>query len=313
MGQFDAGVSARSKSMDKRHTHRGESGQTLVLLALWMISLLAILALVLDGGHIYLERRHMQNAADAGATAGTRTLALGGTTGAAQAAASQYAVTYNGADNATVTINGKTVTVVACENVPMTFARVLGLNSVVVCATASATYGAVSEVVGLAPIAIKDFPYLFDTPYVIWDDDKDRDPTTGYISGSFRGWLNLPCVYPMDCGAAGADDLKNWMHNGYPSKVKVKQWIRGDGGVKAAVIQQAYVGQELRMVVYDQIEDKYNNESYYHVIKFVIFKVTEVIASGNPKGVRGYFMHYFTPGPPGDGEDSGWNSLDLTQ
>jgi hypothetical protein len=299
--------------MDKLHTRKGESGQVLVLLALWMVGLVAILALVLDGGRIYMERRHMQNAADAGAVAGTRTLAIGGTNNAARAAASQYAITYNGAQTAAVTIDTQSVTVVACENVAMTAARVIGLNSTVVCATSTAKYGPIGEVVGLSPLTIKYYPYLYDTPYVIWDDTAERDPSTGYISGSYRGWLNLQCIYPMDCAAAGAQDLKEWMHYGYPARVKMDQWIRGDGGVKAAVIQQAYVGQELKLPIYDHIDTLYQNETYYHVITFAVFKVTEVISSGNPKGIRGYFQRHFSPGPPTGNIDGGWSSLDFTE
>jgi len=299
--------------MDKMDTNRNESGQVLVILALFMLSLVAILALVLDGGSIYLQRRHMQNAADAGAMAGTRTLALGGTAAAAQATASQYAIAYNGADSANVAVNSPNVTVTACENVAMTFARVLGLDSTVVCATATARFAAISEVVGLAPIAIKEFEYNYTTTYTIWDDVAERDPATGYISGSYRGWLNLRCIYPMDCPVAGAQDLKDWMHSGYPAKVKLNQWIRGDGGVKAAVIQQAYVGQELRIPVYDHVETKYENKAYYHVLTFAVFKVSEVIATGSPKGIRGKFIKFFSPGPPNGTHDGGWTTLDLTQ
>jgi hypothetical protein len=93
----------------------------------------------------------------------------------------------------------------------------------------------------------------------------------------------------------------------------VKQWIRGDGGVKATVIQQASVGQLLKIPVYDAIQDMYGNESYYRVVKFVAFRVTQVYATGYPKGIRGVFEHYFTPGPPTGDQDGGWSSIDLNQ
>jgi hypothetical protein len=165
----------------------------------------------------------------------------------------------------------------------------------------------------MAPIAIRDFPYLFNTPYVIWDDDSERDPLTGYISGSYRGWLNLDCVYPADCGAAGSDQLKHDMIYGSSALTKVNTWIRGDSGVKAAVIQQAHVGQIQQIVVYDAIDSMYANQTYYHAIKFAAFKVTQVYSTGNPKGIRGEFQYYVTAGPPGDGEDGGWRVIDMTQ
>jgi hypothetical protein len=210
-------------------------------------------------------------------------------------------------------LDGRGIVVVACKNVAMTFARLIGMDYTKVCARAAAIWGPIGASANMAPIAIKDFPYLFNTPYVIWDDDSERDPLSGYISGSYRGWLNLPCVYPMDCGAAGASDLKDWMINGCDAETRVDTWIRGDNGVKASVIQQAHVGQILQIVVYDQIDSLYANKTYYHAIKFAAFKVTQVYATGNPKGIRGEFQYYFTAGPPSDGDDGGWRVVDLTQ
>ncbi|MBC7262062.1 MAG: hypothetical protein H5T63_08615, partial [Chloroflexi bacterium] len=165
-----------------------------------LLGLLAMLALVVDGGNIYLQRRSMQNAADAGAMASTRVLAYNGTETSARAAAQEYAVQRNGADRCDVIINGARVTVVAYKDVAMTFGRVVGLPQVTVSARATAKWAPINELGGLAPLSIRNFNYQFGVPYTIWDDDKDMDPATGNISGSYRGWLNLPCVYPQSCG-----------------------------------------------------------------------------------------------------------------
>ena len=53
-----------------------ERGQAIVIMAFAMIGLLAFLALGIDGGNTLTERRRAQNAADAGALAGARTLWL---------------------------------------------------------------------------------------------------------------------------------------------------------------------------------------------------------------------------------------------
>jgi hypothetical protein len=50
--------------------NRSESGQVIVFLAAGFILLMAIVALAIDGGMIYSDRRHAQNAADAAALAG---------------------------------------------------------------------------------------------------------------------------------------------------------------------------------------------------------------------------------------------------
>ncbi|MGC8786698.1 MAG: pilus assembly protein TadG-related protein [Anaerolineae bacterium] len=288
-----------------------ESGQALVLIVVLLLSLLAMLALVVDGGNIYLQRRSTQNAADAGAMAGARVLAYNGTEASARAAAQEYAMQRNGADRCDVIINGAQVTVVAYKDVAMTFARVVGLPQVTVSARATAKWAPINELGGLAPLSIRNFNYQFGVPYTIWDDDRDMDPVTGNISGSYRGWLNLPCVYPQSCGAAGSSELKNWMVNGWSGATRVDTWIAGDGGVKAAVIQQAQVGKVLKIAVFDRIEEKYSGQSYYHVVKFAAFKVTNVYATGNPKGIKGTFEYMIAAGPSGGGPDGGYRTISL--
>jgi Flp pilus assembly protein TadG len=53
---------------------RREPAQVIVLFALSLIAMLAMVAVVLDGGTLYLQRRTAQNAADAAALAGARAL-----------------------------------------------------------------------------------------------------------------------------------------------------------------------------------------------------------------------------------------------
>ena len=75
-------------------------GQALVIIALVMVVVVAMAAVALDGGHAFMQSRRMQNAADAGALAGARELASGGTD--CQGVAGDYAVARNGADQADI-------------------------------------------------------------------------------------------------------------------------------------------------------------------------------------------------------------------
>jgi hypothetical protein len=52
-----------------------ERGQVLIIMIFGMIVLLVIAGLAIDGGTVFMERRHAQNAADAAALAGTQMLA----------------------------------------------------------------------------------------------------------------------------------------------------------------------------------------------------------------------------------------------
>jgi uncharacterized membrane protein len=60
------------KNIEKSNTktYSSENGQTLVFVVLVLFVLFGMLALVLDGGMAYAQRRTAQNAADAGALAG---------------------------------------------------------------------------------------------------------------------------------------------------------------------------------------------------------------------------------------------------
>jgi len=83
-------------------SNRKESGQVLVLFAMALIGVTAMLALVIDGGNLYLQRRRMQNAADAAALAVVARMAeLGGDDchdAEYYALLTEYAITRNGAD-----------------------------------------------------------------------------------------------------------------------------------------------------------------------------------------------------------------------
>jgi hypothetical protein len=90
--------------MDEKLNQRG---QTVVIVAIAIVVLLAFAGLAIDGGTAYLNRRRMQNAADAAALAGARELAAAlcaGTTAnatdaAVDAAVADYALR-NGVDTA---------------------------------------------------------------------------------------------------------------------------------------------------------------------------------------------------------------------
>lgn len=132
----------------------GESGQTLILFALFMVALLAMLALVIDGGFIMLHRRVAQNAADAAALAGAYRISTGASDAAVEAMVHEYAITRNGADGFEAVYlpsgalvgagsqpagsNGVRVRTTCAF--PATFAKVLGHEEFTVAAVAAAAF-----------------------------------------------------------------------------------------------------------------------------------------------------------------------------
>jgi hypothetical protein len=89
-----------------------ESGQSAIIIAGALIVLIAAVALVVDGGNAYAQRRQLQNALDAGAQAGSIQMNLYKTNGQIQSAINEY-LARNGSDpnlasSYYVTLNGTT-------------------------------------------------------------------------------------------------------------------------------------------------------------------------------------------------------------
>ncbi len=78
---------------------KSDRGDALITTAVTLIALLALVALSVDVGMAYSERRKMQNAADAGALAGAWVLIDGGTDAEVFSAIQEYTVGQNEADS----------------------------------------------------------------------------------------------------------------------------------------------------------------------------------------------------------------------
>jgi hypothetical protein len=123
----------------KTNKQQEQKGQILVLVAILMVAMLAILALVLDGGNLMLNRRAAQNAADAGALAGARTLCYQKNATLAETVARDYAINRNGATAADVEISTSRIITVTSEITYNTFfAHLLGFQELTAEATAAA-------------------------------------------------------------------------------------------------------------------------------------------------------------------------------
>lgn len=135
----------------KRNSKLSQRGQVLVLVAVALLGMLAILALVLDGGNTYAKRRQAQNAADAGALAGAAVHCRG--EGNPVATAYDYAVNRNGADTATVSIAGSEVTVDTTIPFDTFFLSIFGRSQITAEATATAGCFVPNLGEGVLPVA----------------------------------------------------------------------------------------------------------------------------------------------------------------
>jgi len=133
---------------------QARSGQVLVLVAVVLIGLVALLALVLDGGNLYLQRRRVQNAADSASLAGAYRVAEDASDSTVSATVTEYAVTRNGAGSAsavylpsgtqvgTGSIPPATtaVSVTVTQTVSTFFAGAVGLSQITVAGQAAAEF-----------------------------------------------------------------------------------------------------------------------------------------------------------------------------
>lgn len=234
----------------------GQRGQVIVQLALLMVVLLGFVALAVDFGHIYAERRKMQNAADAGALAGARELCFGDP-GLAEARAREYAITQNGAQDAGVSIVDYVVTVTATETTDTYLAGIVGLRTVYVPAVAAAACGKATSSCGLWPIAFKYGDWVLadcGRDYLLWEEgradcetydcDVDGDGADEDLALDERTWVDFSAVLadgqpdPCDSSGCGADELRDRI-DGYDkiTDVPCRSWVEipsctaGDSGV----------------------------------------------------------------------------------
>ena len=246
-----------------------QSGQTLVLVALLMVAFIAMLAVILDGGYAYLQKRNAQTAADAGAMAGARELCLSGNLTLASQAAADYAITRNRALEADINIIGGEVSVTTRIPFSTFFGSAIGRPSITSSAIAAADCFLPSAGTGMLPVAWNcsppvdpgdsesaDCQIIYNKLYVIMDMKKvdedfycqdpvtklppsaldcdfDDDELNDVYAGGDRSWLDL------DGGGGGAADLIDWVNGGYGGEIVAHTWFGGQTGVANSVFQAA--------------------------------------------------------------------------
>jgi len=217
------------------NTARNERGQAVVLTVLAMVVLLGMAALVLDVGAWFHEKRQLQATADAAALAAAQALPE------RPSDATNLALTYaskNGGGGVTasdITISttkygNDTVRVNAHKTDPGFFSRVLGISSVNVKSSATATKGSYTGwAKGLAP-------WVIDKPSVQFGQVITFKVTSGdqASSGNFGG-VDLP-VSEKGCsaGAGGNDYYDLIAQRSHSCLVQVNQQLPVEPGNKAA-------------------------------------------------------------------------------
>jgi hypothetical protein len=213
---------------------RNERGQAIVLTVLALVVLLGMAALVLDVGAWFHEKRHLQATADAAALAGAQ--ALPERPSDATTLALQYAGKNGGGVTAAdITIStskygNDTIRVNSHKTDAGMFSRLLGITSVNVKASATATRGSYTGwAKGLAPWVIDKQSVLFGQVITFKVTSGDQAS-----SGNFGG-VDLP-VKEKGCsyGAGGNDYYDLIALRAHSCLVQVSEQLPVEPGNKAA-------------------------------------------------------------------------------
>ena len=291
---------------------RSNQGQATVLTVVFLVVLLAMAALVLDVGSWYRAKRAAQSTADAAALAGAQALPDPGT---ASSLAQQYAAKNGGIGTGNVTLSSQitsndSITVQVKRNAPGFFAKIFGVKSVSVGATATARSEAVSQAFGVAPITVHyKNPLLHCSgggnnircapefgpshPTTITLDDL-HSSGGGNGAGSF-GLINLD----QSGSNPGANVLADWLLHGFNGYLPLGQYNSAPGanfnnGQFLSALQ-ADLGTQLLFPVYRVLKGPGSN-ALYDIIAWVGFVPTSYSANGSSGTINGYFTQYIVDG-----------------
>jgi len=281
--------------------HGEQRGAVLVLTSLALIALVVMVALVIDGGYAYVQRRRMQNAADAAAMAGACRRALGGNDAQVESAVTQYA-TANGATGVSWTYpTGQKIQVTASCAFPTFFAGIVGLPQMTASATAEASLDYLSRAGNLLPMAVKVANFVVEQTYQLWEDNPEAPGNYGWVD-----WDGVP---------VGDQELAyNILHPGNSGLWEIGDLIPGAPGVKeGSGVEEAlttWIGQHVTIPFYDLVTGTGAN-SRYRVAGFGEFVLHGYDFGGSDKYVVGHFIRWVEQGP-GGGPNRGLASVRLT-
>lgn len=295
---------------------RNEHGQATVLTVIFLVALLAAVAMVLDVGSWFRAQRATQSAADASALAAAQ--ALPESTGTAGALASQY-LGSNGGGAGEFSFSSKnvandTIRVKVTRQAPGVFAKLFGINSVDVHAKASARAGGIDRAQYAAPIAVdRRHPLLNCTPLPCF-----RTPTTLTLEKVGPGGFHLLNLDGSKGGTGGKID-EEWILRGYDGYMPLGRYNSDPGNAvndnKFRGSLQIRYGDELLFPVFDDLDASGANLGY-RVIGWVGFVVTDAAKVKGKWTLDGYFVRVIWEGilsESGGGADFGVRAIELVE
>jgi Flp pilus assembly protein TadG len=241
----------------QREVNAVRRGQTVVVVVLSLVALLAVLGLALDGSRLYRTRRILQNAADAAALAGAQELAMNPTTTSPaviwrkvvqylQANASNYTTArawlvqgstrlqeITNGTGSSIPVGANVVEVQVQRDETVLFGGVLGQRTALVSARARANAGNLRTMPARSdtiPIAVHyeiirnanvgDLLTVWDGFQVSVQTPSGSSSNYGDSNPPYSGWLNLAWIHNADEATIGNREVDQ-SH----SQANVNDWI----------------------------------------------------------------------------------------
>jgi hypothetical protein len=299
------------------NAHRDERGQAAVLTVLFLVVLVGMAAAVLDVGSWYKEDRELQATMDAAALAGAQ--ALPDDPDAATALAGDYSTKNGGGlDTSAVrrtTIDNDTIAVTGSREAPGFLAKIFGIDSVTVHATAKARTGVLSTARWAAPIAVDErHPYLQAQR---WGEETTLQLDT-LGPGAYR-LINIDGTY----GGTNPATLGDWIRDGYEGEAPLGDYYSDPGAkyntnpnFKSALEDVIATGQELLFPVYRSYHEQ-GAGFVYEIVGWVGFVITDFQIKGSKDNeITGYFTQVVWDGiysEASDPDDFGARAVSLIE
>lgn len=333
---------------------RRDRGAVAVFVAITMVALLGFTALGVDMGALWSDRKQLQNGADAGALAIAQACA-GGNCGDYASAATQYAVANKFDSHASGVVTNLdtgagTVTVRDSSTRSLWFARVLGIDTADVSASATATWGPMSSgaflplVFSLCAFYAQAGKIVGDPPpqntYMILDLKSKGDPSAA-ISSDPTGL----CASLISQDSSGAHNevaggfgwlVPNATNGSCMTSVSVDTWVPSKTGLSEPCSFGNLLGQDVMIPIFDDcLRDKNNqcvggNGAEYHIYSIASFKITNYCfghgdsgsidpnppnCTGDNRSIGGLFQKFVSPDSTSGsgGTYTGVSQVSLTQ
>ncbi|EAX48036.1 hypothetical protein TcarDRAFT_1914 [Thermosinus carboxydivorans Nor1] len=294
---------------------RNQQGAVAVLTALALTAMLGFAAIVVDVGLLYYNRVELANLADAAALAGVQDLP--GDAAAARASALNYAAR-NGRSGDAVTVeivDDHSVAVQATRPVELFFARVFGLASSTVQASARASVRPLSAATGVVPFGVVWNNFVFGETYVL------KEGGGSGANGNY-GALAL--------GGRGANVYRSNIKYGYNGTLRVGDWVETEPGNMSgptsdgvnwrisldphATFDTVQKGSPRIIIVPVLASLDVNGRGEVQIVGFAAFFLEGVHGSGKNNYVTGKFMKmYMTGETAGSTGDYGLRNIALVQ